>query len=82
MTYLCVEDGKEIKEFRRRISDVRINNGSKRLNDFLRQKITNENDLNLLKNYLRLITVRKGEEVNIYVNEKLKGLIDHYGLKF
>lgn len=82
MTYLCVDDCKEIKEFRHRISDVRINNCSKRLNEFLKQKITDENDLNLLKNYLRLITVRKDEEVNIYVNEKLKGLINHYGLKF
>ena len=66
MTYLCIDDGKEIKEFRRKISDVRINDGSKKLNEFLRQKITDENDLNLLKNYLRLITVRKDEEVNIY----------------
>lgn len=82
MTYLCVDDGKDIKEYKSKISDVRINNGVIKLKENLKLKISNINDLCLLENYLRLITIREKEEINIFINDKLKGLLDKYELKF
>lgn len=82
MTYLCVDDGKDIKEYKSKISDVRINNGVIKLKENLKLKISNKDDLFLLENYLRLITIREKEEINIFINDKLKGLLDKYELKF
>ena len=82
MTYLCVDNRQEIKEYRKKISDIRINNGAKRLKEYFRKKVNNEKDLKRIENYLSLIIVREGEEPNIFVNNTLKGLLSQYGFKF
>lgn len=82
MTYLCADDSKDIKEYKAKISDIRINNGVVRLKDTLKLKVSNLNDLNLLENHLRLITIRDKEDINVFINDKLKGLLDKYELKF
>lgn len=82
MTYLCKDDSINIKEYRNRISDVRINNGAIRLKEYLKNKVNSLDELNLLENHLRLIVVREDEDKNIFVNDRLKGLLDKYELKF
>lgn len=82
MTYLCADDSKDIKEYKAKISDIRINNGVVRLKDTLKLKVSDLNDLNLLENHLRLITIRDKEDINVFINDKLKGLLDKYELKF
>lgn len=82
MTYLCKDDSINIKEYKNRISDVRINNGATRLKEYLKNKVNNLDDLILLENLLRLMVVREDEDMNIFVNDRLKGLLDKYELKF
>lgn len=82
MTYLCADDSKDIKEYKAKINDIRINNGVVRLKDTLKLKVSDLNDLNLLENHLRLITIRDKEDINVFINDKLKGLLDKYELKF
>lgn len=82
MTYLCVDDSEEIKEYRDKITNVRINRGTKKIEELFKVKVDSEKDLLLLKNYLRLITVRKDTEVNIFIKDELKGLMDRYECKF
>ena len=82
MTCLCKDDSINIKEYRNRISDVRINNGAIRLKEYLKNKVNSLDELNLLENHLRLIVVREDEDKNIFVNDRLKGLLDKYELKF
>lgn len=82
MTYLCVDDVKDIKEYKNKISNVRINNGAIRLKDTFKTKVSDLNDLNLLENYLRLIIIRDKTDINVFINDKLKGLLNKYELKF
>ena len=82
MTYLCLDRADEIKEYKNKISDKRINNGANRINTYLSRCINNDKDLNLLINYLRLINIRDTKDINIYVNDDLKGLLDKYDFKF
>ena len=73
MTYLCLDRADEIKEYKNKISDKRINNGANRINTYLSRCINNDKDLNLLINYLRLINIRDTKDINIYVNDDLSG---------
>lgn len=82
MTYLCLDRADEIKEYKNKISDKRINNGANRINTYLSRCINDDKDLNLLINYLRLINIRDKKDINIYVNDDLKGLLDKYDFKF
>ena len=82
MTYLCIDKVNEIKEYKNKISDVRINNGAKRINTYLSKIIQDEKELNLLINHLRLITIKASQDVNVFINDDLKGLLDKYGFKF
>lgn len=82
MTYLCLDRADEIKEYKNKISDKRINNGANRINTYLSRCINDDKDLNLLINYLRLINIRDTKDINIYVNDDLKGLLDKYDFKF
>lgn len=82
MTYLCSDCRQEIKDYRTKITSVRINNGAKRLKDYIKHKVTDDKDLKLIENYLRLIIVRENEEPDVFINDILKGLLDKYDLKF
>ena len=82
MTNLCLDRADEIKEYKNKISDKRINNGANRINTYLSRCINDDKDLNLLINYLRLINIRDTKDINIYVNDDLKGLLDKYDFKF
>ena len=73
MTYLCLDRADEIKEYKNKISDKRINNGANRINTYLSRCINDDKDLNLLINYLRLINIRDTKDINIYVNDDLSG---------
>lgn len=82
MTYLCFDSASEIKEYKNKISDKRINNGAKRIDTYLSRRISDSKDFNLLVNYLRLISIRDTSDINVYINDDLKGLLDKYGFKF
>ena len=82
MTYLCIDNASDIKDYKNKISDVRINNGAKRINNYLKKVIEDEKDFNLLISYLRLITVKDKQDIDIYIHDNLKGLLNKYGFKF
>lgn len=82
MTYLCKDKVNEIKDYKNKISDVRINSGAKRINTYLSKVIKDEKDFNLLINHLRLITVKDKQDINVFISDDLKGLLDKYGFKF
>lgn len=82
MTYLCLDKADEIKEYKNKISDKRINNGANRIDTYLSRCINDNKDLSLLINYLRLINIRDTKDINVYVNDDLKGLLDKYDFKF
>lgn len=82
MTYLCIDKANEIKDYKNKISDIRINNGAKRIDTYLSKIIKDEKDLNLLINQLRLITIKDKDNTNVFINEDLKGLLNKYDFKF
>lgn len=82
MCYLCINDIDELIEYRDKITNARINQASNKINTLLKGKVSDITDYNALINYLRLIVVRKDEDIHIHINDNLKGLLDKYGYKF
>ena len=82
MCYLCANDIDALIEYRDKITNARIIRASNLINTLLKEKIKDETDYNALINYLRLIVVRKDEDIHIHINDNLKGLLDKYGYKF
>ena len=82
MCYLCINDIDELIEYRDSITNARIIRASNKINTILKEKVSDVADYNALINYLRLIVVRKGEDIHIHINDNLKGLLDKYGYKF
>lgn len=82
MCYLCADDINELIEYRNKITNTRINQASNKINTLLKGKVSDITDYNGLINYLRLIVVRKDEDIHIHINDNLKGLLDKYGYKF
>ena len=82
MCYLCINDVDELIKYRDKLTNTRIIRASNKINTLLKEKVSDIADYNALINYLRLIVVRKDEDIRIHVNDNLKGLLDKYGYKF